>query len=98
MGLSGAVGDPPTAWVDEVEAGTASLPGTPFVPWMELERFTFEETGRQFATYLWSCPVLLPNGRCGDYENRPNVCRSFEPASDLLCVHYGGAEAGADDV
>jgi Fe-S-cluster containining protein len=29
------------------------------------------------------CPNLLPDGRCGDYENRPEVCRSFKP--DEIC-------------
>jgi Fe-S-cluster containining protein len=34
------------------------------------------------------CPNLLPSGRCGDYENRPSVCRDYEPGEDRLCAEY----------
>lgn len=30
------------------------------------------------------CVNLMEDGRCGDYENRPQVCRGFKP--DELCV------------
>lgn len=53
-----------------------------------------EETGRPYGTMTFSCVNLTPDGRCGDYENRPWLCRTFEPGSDRLCVHYRGAEAG----
>lgn len=29
------------------------------------------------------CPHLLPNNRCGVYENRPRICRDYQP--DELC-------------
>lgn len=29
------------------------------------------------------CRHLLPDGRCGDYNNRPQVCRDFK--ADALC-------------
>lgn len=48
--------------------------------------------GRPYATIDFNCPWLLPNGRCGSYENRPEICSNFEPASAYLCVHYRGAE------
>lgn len=35
---------------------------------------------------LYSCTKLLPNGRCGIYETRPQLCRLFVPGSDGLCV------------
>lgn len=35
--------------------------------------------------YFW-CPELTREGRCGDYPNRPDLCRSYEPMSDRLCV------------
>lgn len=38
------------------------------------------------------CTNLTLEGRCGDYENRPPICRGLEPASDQLCVHWKGAE------
>lgn len=57
--------------------------------------FRFKENkSRGGAVFI--CPRLQLDGRCGDYENRPDVCRIFEPASDILCVHYRGAEAGED--
>lgn len=36
-----------------------------------------------------TCPVLTPEGRCGDYENRPALCRDFPPqgpGGNNLCV------------
>ncbi len=36
----------------------------------------------------WTCKNLTPEGRCGDYENRPNLCRIYEPGSDRLCAVY----------
>ena len=41
------------------------------------------------------CPHLTNEGRCGVYENRPDTCRNFEPASGPLCVYY---EAPPDEV
>lgn len=29
------------------------------------------------------CIHLLPDGKCNDYENRPQVCKDFKP--DSLC-------------
>lgn len=33
---------------------------------------------------IW-CKNLGRDGRCTDYANRPDLCRSFEPGSDRLC-------------
>lgn len=52
--------------------------GLPFVP------FYRDSNGR----WWWWCPHLTRDGRCDDYENRPHVCRSFEPASDPLCIYH----------
>lgn len=49
---------------------------------------------RWYAQIRWSCPALLPNGRCGIYATRPELCRVFEPGSDSLCVHHVPQEAG----
>lgn len=38
------------------------------------------------------CTRLQADGRCGDYENRPDLCRTLEPGMDPLCVHWRGAE------
>ena len=37
---------------------------------------------------LFSCIKLTSEGRCGDYENRPEFCASFEVADDGLCAEY----------
>lgn len=38
--------------------------------------------------WTWECTQLQPNGRCGIYENRPQLCRDFAPGEGPLCVHY----------
>jgi Fe-S-cluster containining protein len=40
--------------------------------------------------WIYSCPKLLPSGRCGIYENRPEPCVAYEPGEDPMCVHYEG--------
>ena len=96
MGLSIAGGDPLTVWTDEPIAPQMAAQGLPFETFMPLELFTDAETGRPYGTFLWRCTKLQPDGRCGIYEARPALCRSFEAGSDQLCVHWRGAEAGAD--
>lgn len=56
--------------------------GLPFRPLRQTEE----------ARWRWWCTNLLPSGRCGDYENRPEVCRIFVAGSDPLCVHYWAAD------
>jgi Fe-S-cluster containining protein len=41
--------------------------------------------------YFW-CPNLRGDGRCGDYENRPDLCRRYRPGEEGLCAHYWAAE------
>jgi Fe-S-cluster containining protein len=55
--------------------------GLPFMPLV-----------KRSGAWLYWCP-LLKDGRCSDYENRPQLCRTFEPGSDTLCV-----EATAESV
>jgi len=50
--------------------------GLPFIP----------EVVNEHGYWIFNCPVLGPDGRCGDYENRPATCRSYEPGVDALCV------------
>lgn len=52
------------------------------------------DEGREYGRIEFSCANLLSDGRCGDYEGRPWLCRVFEPAGDVLCVHWRGAEGG----
>lgn len=56
----------------------------------------FEPTGLPFlpvtvvsGIWLFTCPVLdWDTGRCSDYENRPSLCRNYQPKSDALCAMY----------
>jgi hypothetical protein len=52
--------------------------GMPFVP------IRFDET---VDSWRFNCVNLQPDGRCGDYANRPfGPCVLFRPGSDPLCV------------
>lgn len=90
--LSTLDGEPLTVW----EGDEASQ--LPFVPAEKWGSWVDAESGRTFAAYLWNCSNLRPDGRCGDYENRPDLCRRFEPGSTSLCVHWRGAESGEESV
>jgi len=65
-------------------------------PSLELANARMKREGKPFKAvgHFWngavkfSCPLLDENGRCGDYENRPETCRMFEPTSDNLCVYF----------
>lgn len=46
------------------------------------------EGGEPYVAWWVKCPDLLPTGRCGNYEFRPQLCRDFAPASSPLCVHW----------
>lgn len=59
--------------------------GFPFVPFF---------VGEHNSWRLW-CPNLTREGRCGDYENRPRLCRSFQAGSDPLCIMHGMIEPPA---
>lgn len=69
--------------------------GLPFVaiegrtegPWT-VEHPDSPNCGRAYVQHVWSCPRLLPSGRCGAYEDRPTICRDFKAGSDPLCVYY----------
>ncbi len=64
----------------------------PFVPIEINHTFTDDQTGSEYVDYYYSCPKLLPNGRCGIYDDRPALCRSYQPGADGLCVfHANGA-------
>lgn len=43
---------------------------------------------RPNGNWRFWCPNLGRDGRCQDYENRPALCRDFEPASDQLCLYW----------
>jgi hypothetical protein len=51
-----------------------------------------EEQKSDGMVWRFTCPKLTPEGRCGDYENRPNLCRDYQPGEDGLCVYYVSPE------
>lgn len=59
--------------------------GLPFIP---VERRAVD------GYWTFECVLIGADGRCTEYETRPQLCRDFEPGSDRLCVHWRGAEAG----
>jgi Fe-S-cluster containining protein len=36
----------------------------------------------------FTCPAVTDEGRCSIYENRPQLCRVYQPLQDKLCVMY----------
>jgi Fe-S-cluster containining protein len=64
----------------------------PFIP-LRLA-ITGQETDGQPAEFdgrvmiRFTCPLVTPEGRCGDYENRPQLCRTYQPKQDMLCALY----------
>lgn len=88
---------PVTFWVDEDVNEQIAAHGLPFKLIELIDEYVDEESGRPYSKAALSCPHLTNSGRCGIYESRPEVCSSFEPGSSPLCVHYQGAEAGADE-
>lgn len=56
----------------------------PFVPYTQID-----------GVVLFMCPKLGNDGRCTDYENRPRICREYQPATgDDLCVMPKGSVDG----
>lgn len=43
------------------------------------------DSGRQ--VWWFTCPLLGEDGKCGDYDNRPDLCKKFVPGGgDHLCL------------
>jgi Fe-S-cluster containining protein len=40
------------------------------------------------GTWIMWCTNLTREGRCGDYDNRPPTCISFEAGEAGICVHH----------
>lgn len=59
--------------------------GLPFYPMRVVEGYWLFTCGR----FDWD------TGRCKDYENRPALCRNYEPKSDALCAEYVPAQTVA---
>jgi Fe-S-cluster containining protein len=60
----------------------------PFVPMIRGPIY-YVDDGAYYQIWYWGCPLLGEDGRCTDYENRPDLCVRYEPKSDPLCVEFG---------
>jgi Fe-S-cluster containining protein len=78
----------PDAWKEEAEQ-FAKGRALPFYP---VSTFPFKtSTGSvdpdvSTVGVMWDCYNLTAEGRCGDYENRPQLCRDYAPKEDELCI------------
>lgn len=55
--------------------------GLPFLP------VKLSTTPGGHPVWIWQCVDLLPNGRCGNYDNRPyGPCVLYKPGQDRLCA------------
>jgi Fe-S-cluster containining protein len=59
--------------VSEYVAKELELPFTPL--------YNINEFG-----WVFKCDWLREDGRCGDYEHRPELCRLYHAGSSLLCL------------
>jgi Fe-S-cluster containining protein len=69
------------AWVASIRPGTGEI-GLPFIP-IERRAGGGDEA---FERWIWSCIYLQPDGRCGNYDGRPQMCRNFEPGVSQPCA------------
>lgn len=42
----------------------------------------------EHGVWRFWCTQLLPDGRCGIYQDRPHLCRIYRPGQDAMCVHH----------
>lgn len=64
-----------------------------FKPVERIGQWTAEdglEGGRTYSAWAWSCTALGADGRCTIYNDRPDLCRRYEPLTDHLCVMTPG--------
>lgn len=86
--LSGVDHQETTFWLDEDVNAQIAAHGFPFELSSITKEYKDDETGRPYGTIVVSCPKLDADGRCSIYEDRPALCRDFEPRHSPLCVHF----------
>jgi hypothetical protein len=67
------------SWEEEAKADVYQYGISQFIPQIDCV-----DEGRVYVRY--SCTKLGEDGRCTDYESRPQVCWSYAPRSCKLCV------------
>lgn len=80
-----------TFWADEGEEGVQR--------WLDDRRYPFKikskaefktDDGRAYWQVWFGCKWLGENGRCRGYDDRPDICRRYEPKSCSLCIMCTG--------
>ena len=58
----------------------------PFEPFeLSEDNNAVQDIGKK--VWWFTCPLLGEDGKCGDYENRPDLCKKFVPGGgDHLCL------------
>jgi len=75
---------PLDATIEQVQADLDKV----WLPFKPLRPDLVHYNGEEKIPWLYTCPRLGDDGRCTIYHNRPGLCRTFEPGSDALCVHF----------
>jgi Fe-S-cluster containining protein len=83
-----------------------SVPDVPLEGWKVAAENEMEARGLYFfeplhflrrptglVTPIFKCARLI-DGRCSKYDERPNVCRVYEPGQDQLCAEFVRTFAG----
>lgn len=88
-----------TFWLNEpiepqVSAQDENLKNHPFVFDRVEEQWFSEKEKQPYGTVVFQCKNLLPNGRCGDYKNRPLLCKMYKAGSCQICIHHTATESG----
>ena len=71
---------------DEIVAQLRGM-GLPFMPLAKNETWLDPE-GKPYSAWTVRCPWLDSAGRCGHYEERPQLCRDYTAGSSPLCVEW----------
>lgn len=84
--LSDADGNSRTFWDDETPQIWDGLPFKPKERWGQWTVESGPDVGRTYSAWRWTCTKVGADGKCTIYEDRPDLCRRFEPLSDQLCA------------
>lgn len=74
--------------------------GLPFLPvdsWYDHYAQADWWADNKARIFTYNCPALDADGRCSIYENRPQLCRDYQPGSDPLCVMHKPLEPYCPD-
>ena len=85
--LSRESSGPVTEWTPLHALARMAAEWLPFI--LQGERLAYQTPeGAHYSHFAMTCPLLTSDGRCGDYEHRPQLCRDFEPGSTPLCIEH----------